>query len=76
LSTASVRSHNAVHRNQKLTKCIAVADLSPPAAYEMHFVLWDGCHFRVPLSNKLCVLIRLVRLDLVEDNGMDIFAAS
>jgi hypothetical protein len=42
----------------------------------MHFVLRDGCHFRVPFPHELCVLIRLVWLNLVEDNGVDIFAAS
>jgi hypothetical protein len=76
LSIASVRYNNAVHSSRKLTECIAVAHLGPPAPYEMYFVLWDGRHFRVPLSHKLCELVRLVRFDLMKDNGMDIFAAS
>jgi hypothetical protein len=42
----------------------------------MDLVLRDGGHLRVPLSYKFCVLIHLVRLDLVKDDRMDIFAAS
>jgi hypothetical protein len=58
------------------TERVAVAYLGPPAAYQMHLVLRNGCHFWIPTSHKLSVLVDLVRLDLVEYYRVDVLAAS
>jgi len=55
---------------------VAITHLRPPAPYEMYLVFRNGCHLGVPAAHELCVLIYLVWLDLVEDNGVDVFAAS
>jgi hypothetical protein len=59
-----------------LTKCIAIAHLGSPAADEVDFVLWHGSHSRVPITHKLRVLVYLVGLDLMEDDGVHVFASS
>lgn len=59
-----------------LTKRVALAHLRSPAANQIHFVLWQACHLGIPLANQLCVFIDLVRLHIVENDRMDIFAAS
>lgn len=57
------------------TKGIAVADLSPPATYQMDLVLGNGRHLGVPFPNQLCILLDFVLLHLVEDNRVDVLAA-
>ena len=59
-----------------LTESIAVAHLGSPATHQMYLVLRNGSHLGVPLAHKLCVLVHLIGLHLVEDNGMDILATS
>lgn len=58
-----------------LTESVAVAHLSPPTTHEMYLVLRDGSHLGIPLAHKLCVLVRLIGLHLVKDDGMHILAA-
>jgi hypothetical protein len=41
----------------------------------MYFVLWDRSHLRIPFPNELGVFVDLVRLDLVEDDRVDILSA-
>lgn len=57
------------------TKCITIADLGSPASYQVNFVLGGVCHPGVPTTYKLDILVDLVRLDFVEDDRMDVFAA-
>jgi hypothetical protein len=58
------------------TERVAVAYLGPPATYEMHFVLRNGRHLWVPLADEFGVFVGFIWLDLVENDGVDIFAAS
>lgn len=60
----------------KLTKGIAIANLGPPASDQMDLVILHAGHLRVPFANELNILFDLVGLDLVEDDGMDVFATS
>jgi hypothetical protein len=41
----------------------------------MHLVLWHRCHPRIPVANKLRVLVDLVWLDIVKYDGMHVLAA-
>lgn len=41
----------------------------------MHLVLRNSRHLCVPFADKFSVFVNFLRLDLVEDNGVDIFAA-
>ena len=41
----------------------------------MHPVFWNGCHLWIPFAYQLIVFFDLVRLDIVEHNGVDVFAA-
>lgn len=78
-TVCGLRKHNHSTRlrtDAYLTECVAVANLSPPAAHEVHFVLGDGGHFWVPTSHKFRVFVNLVWFHVVEDNRVDIFAAS
>lgn len=59
----------------KPTKRVAVAYFGPPATYEMDLVLGNGGHLRVPAPDQLGVLFDILRLDLVEDNRVDVLAA-
>ena len=61
-------------RRARLTKGIAIADLGPPAAHEVHLVLGQVRHLRVPLAHEVDVLIDLVGLDLVEDDRVHVLA--
>lgn len=58
------------------TKGIIVAHLSAPAANQIDLVLWGGGHARVPAANQLDIFVHLVGMDFVENDGMDVFAAS
>jgi hypothetical protein len=75
-SREALARHEQPHWGWTRTERVAVAYLGPPATYKMHFVLRNSCHLWVPLANKFSIFVDFVWPDLVENNGVDIFAAS
>jgi hypothetical protein len=59
-----------------LTEGIVVTDLCAPATDQVDTVLLGASHTRVPLANQVYVFVDLVGLDVVHDDGMDVFSAS
>lgn len=66
--------HAASSTARGLTKCVAVANFCAPASHQVHFVRGIGGHLGIPPANQLHILIDLVRLDFMEDNGMNILS--
>lgn len=57
------------------TESVVISDLSTPAADEVDPVLFHPGHLGIPFTHQPYILVDLVRLDLVEDNRMDIFSS-
>lgn len=57
------------------TECIVVADLCSQAADQVDAVRLGAGHLGVPLPHQVDIFIDAVRLDLVEDDGVDVLAA-
>src|ERR1700761_4391243 len=57
------------------TKCFTVAYFCSPASNQVHSVRFDARHFGIPFTNQRHVFVDFVRLDLVENYGMHVFAA-
>ena len=58
------------------TECVAIPNLCSPAPDQVHLVLGYASNVWVPSSNELNVFIHLIRLHLVEDDRVYIFASS
>jgi len=65
-----------VYIYMRLTECVAIANLCSPAPNQVHLVLGHASNVWVPSSDELNVLIHLIRLHLVKDDRVYIFASS
>lgn len=67
---------NSVVGCSALTKRITITDFCPPAAHKVYPVLRHARHAWIPPTNKLDILVHLVRLHLVKHNAVDVLASS
>lgn len=59
-----------------MDESFAVANFRPPASHQMHFLGRIVGHPRIPTADQLDIIVDFVRLNIVEDDGMNIFASS
>lgn len=71
LTKSSFRLGN---KGLKRTESITVSNLCPPAPYEVDLVFRHLRHLRIPAPDQIHVLVDFVGFDLVEDDGVYVFA--
>ena len=59
----------------KYTEGFAFADFCPPASHQVDLSLRVVGHSRIPLAHEIDVVVDLIRLYIVEDDRVDVFAS-
>ena len=64
----------SVNEKEYPTKGIIIADLCPPASQQMHLVLLNVGNVRIPITDGFDIFSNPVRLDMMENERVNIFA--
>lgn len=64
-----------VFRVASHTESVTVADFSSPTSNEVNLILRHVGHAGIPRTNKVDILVHLVRLDVVEDDAVHVLAS-